>query len=99
MFWIDFSRPGIGRVVMLPAGPSLNKHFFAGAVIPSIVNDRASNCPKLKASGIFLGLDNARPHFTFGKYDKLRSKRQLHQPYSPNMAPCDLAIRTSSAFF
>jgi hypothetical protein len=59
---------------MLPAGQSFNKNFFAGTVLPSIVQDRELSRPKLKASGTFLDLDNAQPHFTSDKYDKLGSK-------------------------
>jgi hypothetical protein len=46
MFWIDFSGTGISAVVMLPAGQSFNKGFFASTVLPSIVDDRALSCPK-----------------------------------------------------
>jgi hypothetical protein len=41
MCWIDFSRTGIGAVVMLPGQQTFNKDFFAGTVLPHIVEDRA----------------------------------------------------------
>jgi hypothetical protein len=57
MVWIDSSRPGIGAVVMLPEGQSLNKDLFAGTVPPNIVDERTLSRPKLKASGTFLQID------------------------------------------
>jgi histone-lysine N-methyltransferase SETMAR len=89
MFWVDFSRTGIGAVVMLPAGQSFNKDFFTGTVLPAIVEDRAQNRPKMKANGTFLHLDNARPHLTSAQYAELGIKRLPHPPYSPDLAPCD----------
>jgi hypothetical protein len=59
MFWIDFSWTGIGVVVVLPAGQRFNKDFFAGAMLPNIVDDRALSRPKLKANGTFLDLDDS----------------------------------------
>jgi hypothetical protein len=53
MFWIDFSRTGIGAVVMLPAQQSFNKNFFAGTVLLHVVEDRELTRPKLKAHGLF----------------------------------------------
>jgi hypothetical protein len=57
LFWIDFSRTGIGTVAVLPAGQSFNKDFFAGTGPPIIVDNRALSRPKSKASGTFLHLD------------------------------------------
>jgi hypothetical protein len=92
MFWIDFSTTYIGAVVMLPAGRSVNKDFFNGTVLPSIFDDRALSRPKLKASGTFLRLDNARPHLASDKYDSFGIKRLLHPPYSSDIAPCDFSL-------
>jgi hypothetical protein len=92
MFWIDFSRTGIGVVMMLPAEQSFNKDFFDGMVLPSIVEDRALSRPKLKANGPFLHLDNARPHFTSDKYGMLKIKRLVHPPYGPDLAPCGFSL-------
>jgi hypothetical protein len=57
-------------------------------VPPSIVDDRALNRPKLKASGTFLHRVNERPRLTSDKYDKFGIKRLSHPPYSPNLASC-----------
>jgi histone-lysine N-methyltransferase SETMAR len=89
MFWIDFSRTGIGAVVMLPAQQSFNKEFFDSAVLGSIVEHRAQTRPKLKASGTFLHLDNARPHLATEKFEECGITRLPHPPYSPDLAPCD----------
>jgi hypothetical protein len=89
MFWIALFRTGIGAVVMLLAGQSFNKDFFAGTMLPSIVDNRALSGPKLKASGTCLHLDNARPRLTSDKYDKFGIKRPPHSPYSQDLAPCD----------
>jgi hypothetical protein len=89
MFWIDFSRTGIGAVVMLPAGQSFNKYLFAGTGSSSIVDDRALTRPKLKANHTYLHLDNARPPLTSDNYNKLGAKRRPHPPYGPDLAPCD----------
>jgi hypothetical protein len=89
MFWMDFSRTGIGAVVILSVGQSLNKEFFANTVLPSIVDDRALSCPKLKASGTVLHVGNAQPHFICDKYHKFEVKRLPHPPCSLDLAPCD----------
>jgi hypothetical protein len=89
MFWIDFSWEGIGGVVMLAVVQSLNKDFFAGTVLPSIVDDRALSRPKLKASGIFLHLDNAQPHLASDKYGTFGIKKLSYPPCGLNLAPCD----------
>jgi hypothetical protein len=67
---------------MLPAGQNFNKDFFAGTVLPSIVDDRALIFPKPKASGTVLHLDNAQPHLTSDKYDKFGIKKLPHPPDS-----------------
>jgi hypothetical protein len=89
MFWIAFSRTGIGAVAMLPAGQSLNKDFFAGTMLPSIVDDRALSRPMLKASGTFLSLESAQSHLTSDKYDNCGIKGLPHPLYSPDLALCD----------
>jgi histone-lysine N-methyltransferase SETMAR len=89
MFWIDFSRTGIGAVVMLPAQQSFNKDFFTGTVVLRLAEDREPTRPKLKAHGTFLHLDNAPPHHTSEKYDEYGIKRLPHPPYSPDLAPSD----------
>jgi hypothetical protein len=86
MFCIELSRRGIGAGVMLPAAQSFNKDFVAGTVLSSIVDDKALSRPKLKVSGSFPHLDNAQPHLTPDKYDKLRIKRLPHPPYSAELA-------------
>jgi hypothetical protein len=48
MFWFNFPQMGIDAVVVLPAGQSFNKEFFAGKVLPNIVNDRALSRPTLE---------------------------------------------------
>jgi phenylpyruvate tautomerase PptA (4-oxalocrotonate tautomerase family) len=63
MFWTDFSRTGIGAVVVLPARQSFNKKFSSGTVLPSIVDNRTPSRPELRANRTFLHLDSARPHF------------------------------------
>jgi hypothetical protein len=80
MFWIDSSRPGIGAVVMLFGGRTLNKDFFAGTVPPNIVDERTLSRPKLKASGTFLQIDKTRPLLTSDKQNKFRIKRLPHPP-------------------
>jgi hypothetical protein len=45
--------------------------FFDGTMLSSIVDDRALSRPKLKASGTFLHLDNARSQLTSDKCDML----------------------------
>jgi hypothetical protein len=87
LFWIDFSEIGIGAVIMMPAGQSFNKDFFAGTMLRSIDDNRALSPPKLKASGTFLHLRNARSHLTSDKYG---IKRLPHPPYSSDLALCDL---------
>jgi histone-lysine N-methyltransferase SETMAR len=89
MFWIDFSRTGIGAVVMLPVGESFNAVFFADTVLPSVIEDRALTRPRLRARDIFLHLDNARHHLTPEKFAELGIRRHPHPPYSPDLAPCD----------
>jgi hypothetical protein len=89
MFWIDFSRTRIGAVVMLPAQQSLNKDFFAGTVLPHVVEDRELTRPKLKAHGTSLHLDNAPSHLTSEKYDEYGIKRLPHPPYSLDLTLCD----------
>jgi histone-lysine N-methyltransferase SETMAR len=88
MFWIEFSRTGIGAVRMPHAGQSLNKDFFTGTGLESVVDERALSRPKWKVSGTLLPLDSARPRLTSDKYDKFRIKRLPHPPYSPDLAPC-----------
>jgi histone-lysine N-methyltransferase SETMAR len=63
--------------------------WLNGKVLLSIVDDRVLSRPKLKASGTFLHLNNARPHLTSDRYDKSGIKRLHHSPYSPDLAPCD----------
>jgi histone-lysine N-methyltransferase SETMAR len=89
MFWIEFSRSGIGTVVILPPGQSFNRDFFLDNVLLKIVDDRALRRPRLKARGTFLHLDNARPHLCNDAFEDLGIKRLPHPPYSPDLAPCD----------
>jgi histone-lysine N-methyltransferase SETMAR len=89
----DFARTRIGAVVMLPAGQSFNKEFFAGTVLPRIVDDRALSRPQLETSGSFHDRDKA--HLTSGKYDKFEIKRLRHPPYSPDLTPCDFWLLKS----
>jgi hypothetical protein len=62
MLWIEFSRAGISAAVMLPPKRSFNRDFFVDNVLPKISDDKALDRSKFKARGIFLHLDNARPH-------------------------------------
>jgi hypothetical protein len=78
MFWIDFSRTGIGAVVMLPVQQSFNKDFFAGTILLHVVEDRELTRPKLKAHGTFVHLDNVPPHLISEKYDESEIKRIPH---------------------
>jgi histone-lysine N-methyltransferase SETMAR len=89
MFWVEFSRTGIGAVVMLPPGESFNKAFFTESILPSIVEHRARNRPTKRACGTFLHLDNARPHLAADEFEELGIRRLPHPPYSPDLAPCD----------
>jgi hypothetical protein len=65
MSWIDSSRTRVRAVVVLPAGRSFNKDFFAGTLLPSIVDDKALSRRELKANGPFRHLDKnpTSPHF------------------------------------
>jgi hypothetical protein len=89
MFLIEFSRTGIGAVVMFPAQQNFNKDFFSGPVLRHLVECRPQNRPKLKARGTFLHLDNALPHLTCERYDEYGIRRLLHPLYSPDLAPRD----------
>jgi hypothetical protein len=77
---------------MLPARQDFDKDFFAGPLLPSIIDDRAPNRTKLKASGTLLHLDSAQTHLTSDKYDKIRIKRLPHPPYSQDLASCGFWI-------
>jgi histone-lysine N-methyltransferase SETMAR len=92
VFWIAFSRTGIGAVVTLPGWQSLNQDFFAGTVLPSIADDRMLRRLKLKASGTFLHLDSAQPHLTSYRYDKCGVNKLPHPPNSPDLTPCDFLL-------
>jgi histone-lysine N-methyltransferase SETMAR len=89
MFWIEFSRAGIGTVVMLPAGATFDRAFFIDTILAKIVEHRSRTRPKKQASGTFLHLDNARPHLANENLRELGITRLLHPPYSPDLAPCD----------
>jgi histone-lysine N-methyltransferase SETMAR len=92
MYWIDFSRTGIGAVVMLPAGQGLNKDLFASTVLASTIDDRPQSRPEFKVGGTFLHLGNARPHLTTDKNDTFGIKRLPHPPYSPGLALYDFSL-------
>jgi hypothetical protein len=62
MFFIEFSKVGLGAIVMLPPRQRVNRDFFGNTVLSSLIDDRALSRRKLKVRGMFLPLDNARPH-------------------------------------
>jgi hypothetical protein len=89
MCWIDFSRTGIGAVMMPHAQQSFNKDCFVGTVLLRVVEDRELTRPKVQAHGTFRHFDNAPPHLTSERYDDDGIKRLPHPPYSSDLAPCD----------
>jgi hypothetical protein len=48
MFWIEFSRPGIGAVGTLPPEQNFKRDFFVNNVLTKNIDDRALSVPKLK---------------------------------------------------
>jgi hypothetical protein len=89
MFWILFSRAGIGAVAILPPGQSFNQDFFIDNVLLKIIDDKGLGHPKLKAHGTSLHLDSARPHPCNDEFEELGIRRLPHPQYSPDLALCD----------
>jgi hypothetical protein len=74
------------------SGQSFNRDFFVDNVLSKIIDNRALGRPKLKARGIFLYLDSARPHLCNDEFEELEIRRLLHPPYSLDLASCNFWI-------
>jgi histone-lysine N-methyltransferase SETMAR len=91
----DFSCCGFVSVEFLPMGQKYNSQFFIETVLPSIEKKLTECRPKLRTTAAHLHVDNTKLHtskmFT-GKIEELGFILVPHQPYSPELAPCDFFL-------
>jgi hypothetical protein len=92
MFFIEFSTVRIGAIGMLHPAQSFNRDFFVNAVLSSMIDDSTLSRPTLKARGMFLNLDNARPHLCNDTFKELWIGRRPHLPSSEDLAPCNFSL-------
>lgn len=85
MISVIWGITGMVSITMLPIGQKFNRNFFEQKVL----GDLSST---IKTNGIFLHMDNARPHLVYKKLNELGIKRLDHPPYSPDLAPSDFFL-------
>jgi len=76
---------------MLPVDETFTKPYFIGLIdklTERIVQDR----PKSGTNGMFIHMDNARPHLIPDKLHQVGLKRIPHPAYSPDLSPSDFFI-------
>jgi transposase len=92
---ILWSVNGIHSLLDIPKGESYNSAFFCNAVIPSLVENICSQSRRKSLRGLYLHLDNARPHNSRESNECLKAtkaKRIIHPAYSPDLAPSDFFL-------
>ena len=89
VFW---NIKGMKSITFLPSSSTFDKFLFVGTVLADIQKKLTSERPKLLGSGLYLHLDNTRPHFADGEIEKLGFRRMPHPPYSPDLAPSDFFL-------
>ena len=82
MIAVIWSRTGVKSVTLLPNGQKYNKAIFISNVLGDFTKKYKTRCK-------YFHLDNARPHLVKEEYDRLKIKRLVHPPYSPDISPSD----------
>ena len=89
---VIWSESGMKSITKVPPDVSFNKVFFIETVLDDIRRNLESTRPKLMGSGLFLHLDNARPHLANFEISDLGFTRLVHPAYSPDLAPSDFFL-------
>jgi hypothetical protein len=92
---VYFSRRGMVSIEFIPNGQTYDSEFFVDKVLPSIERNFARTRPEMRATGVHLHLDNAKPHTarkSVNKMHKLGLIRVPQPPYSPHIVPCDFFL-------
>lgn len=92
MITVLWSVAGFRVIEALPTGRSFNKDYFESTILASLEQEYARTRPVRKTNGIFIHLDNARPHLVAAKLQEMGIERLQHPPYSPDLAPSDFYL-------
>lgn len=91
MFTVFWSASRVFLVEMLPAGQTFTKQYFI-SLIDKLVDAINQTRAKSGTNGMFIHMDNARPHLIPEKLDQVGLKRIPHPAYSPDLAPSDFFL-------
>jgi hypothetical protein len=89
MFWLCFIPIGIVDIVILPLGETLDRSFFVEIVLDSLKKKFPPNSRSESRKGLFLHLDNARPHVADHEIQAHNLTWLSHPAYSPGLALAD----------
>jgi transposase len=95
MISIIWSTKGIHSLLALQHGTTYNTSYFCGTVMPDLVKNLCTQRRRKTLKGIFIHLDNARPHNSNDSnrvLEATKARRVRHPPYSPDIAPSDFFL-------
>jgi transposase len=90
-----WSVSGIHSLTDVPKGSTYNSAFLCDIVIPELVQNICSSSRRKSLKGMYIHLDNARPHNSRRATECLsrtKAKRVPHPAYSPDLAPSDFFL-------
>jgi hypothetical protein len=86
-----FSCQGFVSIEFLPQRERHNSRFFTETVLPSVEESLSVAHPRRRANGIYLHIDDAKPHdpeILLSKTDEMRFIHLWQPLCQPNLAPC-----------
>ena len=92
MISVVWSSNGIHSITKLNQGEKFNRDFFINTVLKDLEENMKIKRPKKILKGLYLHMDNARPHCVGNELQKKDIKRIPHPPYSPDLAPSDFYL-------
>jgi hypothetical protein len=90
-----WSVNGIHSLLDVPKGTTYNSTFFCQSVLPGLIRKLGEHSRRRTLKGLFVHLDNARPHNSRESSQCLKDfhpTRMPHPAYSPDLAPSDFFL-------
>jgi hypothetical protein len=92
---VIWSVNGIHSLLDVPKGMTYNSTFFCQSVVIDLIRNLGAHSRRRTLKGLFVHLDNARPHNSRESCECLKDFRatRIPQPaYSPDLAPSDFFL-------
>ena len=100
VYVISFTNQGPAIQIAVPKGKSVNARFYKGSVLHKLKKYFLSRRPATGLRGVWLLHDNTSSHKAAIVREYLKQEKVVefpHPPYSPDLAPCDLRLKTHLA--